>query len=192
MALAVELLLFTELRLKNLASLDLERHFHWQRSARHAVCHLVIDQTEVKNRQHLEFELMPDTVKLLKLYRGEYLPVLARGRSAFLFPGRSGAQPKSPENLSQQIKRVIHKYTGLTVHPHLFRHIGAKLYLDQNPGGYEVVRRVLGHASMDTTPRIYTGLETKSAARHFDEEILKARKRADNKCKARLKRRPRP
>mgnify|MGYP002623320109 CR=1 FL=1 len=192
MALAVELLLFTELRLKNLASLDLNQHFRWHRASRAAVCHLVIERTEVKNRQPLEFELMPDTVKLLKLYRDEYLPVLARGRSTYLFPGRSGEKPKSPENLSQQIKKTIRKYTGLTVHPHLFRHIGAKLYLDQNPGGYEVVRRVLGHASMDTTIRIYTGLETKSAAKHFDEEILKVRDRADAKRKARLKRKPRP
>jgi integrase len=62
------------------------------------------------------------------------------------------------------------------VHPHLFRHISAKLYLDAKPGAYEVVRRVLGHRSIDTTTAFYTGLETSAAVRHFDQTILDLRK----------------
>jgi len=61
---------------------------------------------------------------------------------------------------------------------HLFRHATAKIYLDGNPGGYEVVRRVLGHCSIDTTTAYYTGLETAAAARHFDDTMLKLRKNA--------------
>ena len=55
---------------------------------------------------------------------------------------------------------------------HLMRHLGAKLYLDENPGAYEVVRRVLAHKSMSTTINSYTGLETEAAVRHFDAVIL--------------------
>jgi site-specific recombinase XerD len=62
------------------------------------------------------------------------------------------------------------------VHPHLFRHIGAKLFLDDNPGAYEVVRRVLGHRAIATTTNFYTGLETAAAVRHFDATILNLRK----------------
>ena len=64
----------------------------------------------------------------------------------------------------------------MRVHPHLFRHIAAKLYLDANPGSYEVMRRVLGHRSIETTTAFYTGLETAAAVRHFDATILKLRK----------------
>jgi hypothetical protein len=64
---------------------------------------------------------------------------------------------------------------GFTVNPHLFRHIGALIYLNLNPGGYEVVRRVLGQKRMETTSKFYAGLETLAAARHFDQEILKLR-----------------
>ena len=60
----------------------------------------------------------------------------------------------------------------------LVRHLGAKLFLDLKPGFYEVVRRVLGHRSIDTTTASYTGFETKAAARHFDEIILKRRRSA--------------
>ena len=52
------------------------------------------------------------------------------------------------------------------------RHIGAKLYLDQNPGAYEVVRRVLGHKSLSTTVNNYTGRKLEAAVKHFDAVIL--------------------
>lgn len=52
------------------------------------------------------------------------------------------------------------------------RHLGAKLYLDANPGAYGVVRRVLGHTVMSTTVNNYTGLETDAALRHYHNVIL--------------------
>jgi hypothetical protein len=64
----------------------------------------------------------------------------------------------------------------MRINVHLFRHVAAKLYLDANPGGYEVVRRVLGQRSLNTTINFYTGLETAAAVRHFDGTILKLRR----------------
>ena len=52
----------------------------------------------------------------------------------------------------------------------------AKIYLDRNPGGHEVIRRVLGHRSINTTTSFYTGFETAAAVRHFDAVILQLRK----------------
>ena len=50
--------------------------------------------------------------------------------------------------------------TGLVMNPHLFRHLGAHLFLERHPGSYEEVRRVLGHKNIDTTIENYAGLET--------------------------------
>ena len=58
-------------------------------------------------------------------------------------------------------------YLGLDFHPHLFRHAAGKIFLDQRPGEYETVRRILGHRSIQTTTAIYCGAETKSAGQHF-------------------------
>ena len=55
---------------------------------------------------------------------------------------------------------------------HLMRHLGALLYLDRNPGSYEIVRRVLGHKRLSTTVGNYTGAETDAAIEHFDAVIL--------------------
>ena len=68
-----------------------------------------------------------------------------------------------------------------TVNPHLFRHIGAQTYLTENPGGYEVVRRVLAHKSMATTTSFYTGLETRQAGLHFAKTIEACRRRPNQR-----------
>ncbi|WP_431267671.1 tyrosine-type recombinase/integrase [Dankookia sp. P2] len=173
-AVAIELLLMTPVRIDNLAALDLDRHL-LRPNRRGAGLHLVIPGTAVKNRQDLEFPLPAESIALLECYLEGYRPVLATATCRALFPGRDGGR-KARAVLGRQISRAVFQHTGLQLHPHLFRHITAKLYLDANPGSYEVVRRVLGHRSIETTTSYYTGLETAAAVRHFDATILKLRK----------------
>ena len=73
------------------------------------------------------------------------------------------------------------RYTGLEMPPHRFRHAIAKIFLDQNPGQYEVVRQFLGHKSIATTIRFYAGAETAAAARHLHTTILKIRGKKSKK-----------
>jgi hypothetical protein len=159
------------IRISNLARLDLERHL--VRPGRGKGLHIVIEPEEVKNREPLEYPLPAESVQLIECYLRYYRSYLAPLSSTALFPGRGGG-PKNPQALGLQICQTIRDHTGLLVHPHLFRHIAGKLYLDANPGAYEVIRRVLGHRSIDTTTSFYTGLETAAAVRHFDD-ILKLR-----------------
>jgi integrase len=55
---------------------------------------------------------------------------------------------------------------------HRFRHAAAKIYLDRNPGQYEVIRQLLGHKDIQTTIAFYAGAESASAARHYARTIL--------------------
>src|SRR5262249_16009204 len=100
---------------------------------------------------------------------------LTSAGNTYLFPG-IGSGPKNQAFFGTQISRTVRALTGLRVHPHLFRHIAAKLYLDDNPAGYEVVRPLLGHRSTDPPTAFYTGLETAAAVRHFDKQILRLRR----------------
>ena len=174
-ALAVEVLLMSPIRAENLVNLNIDRHIQRSRAGQKGVVHLVIPGDEVKNGEPLEFTLPTETVRLLDLYIRDYQPRLTACRSPWLFSG-NGGKPKTRELLGDQVSKHVFKATGLHVNLHLFRHIAAKLYLDQNPGGYEVCRRILGHRSMETTTRFYAGMETAAAGRHFDEEILKLRR----------------
>ena len=174
-ALAVELLLMAPIRAENLVNINIDRHIQRTRTGLEGVVHLVIPGDEVKNGEPLEFTLPPETVSLLDLYLRDYQPRLITRACSWLFPGKHGDKPKTREQLGDQVSKHVFKATGLHVNLHLFRHIAAKFYLDQNPGGYEVCRRILGHRSMETTTKFYAGMETASASRHFDEEILKLR-----------------
>jgi integrase len=179
LAVAIEILLVAPLRRRNLAGLSLDKHLQWSRAGRDGTLHLVIEAAEVKNEQALEFELPRESRELLKLYIEEYLPRLTKSSKTWLIPGR-GDNPKVPAVLSKQITDIIFKETGLVIHMHLFRHIAAKLFLDNNPGQYEVIRRLLGHQNMQTTVNFYAGAEGLTAARHYDDTILKLRERRRN------------
>jgi site-specific recombinase XerD len=165
-ALAVALLLMMPVRASNLVGLHLDRHVQRTRSGKKGVVHVVIPGHEVKNEEDLEFELPKEVVQLLDLYLRDYHPRLTDDSSPWLFPGGIEGEHKTVMTLGEQIKAQVFKATGLQVNLHLFRHIAAKLYLDAMPGGYEVVRRLLGHKNSDTTVRFYAGMESKSASRH--------------------------
>ncbi|MBT3400535.1 MAG: site-specific integrase [Rhodospirillaceae bacterium] len=174
LALAVELLLMAPIRAENLVGIDIDRHIQRSRTGKTGVVHLVIPGAEVKNQQDLEFELPPETVELLDLYLRDFHPRLVSGSCSWLFPGKANKH-KSRELFGDQVSKAVFKATGLRTNLHLFRHIAAKLYLDRNPGGYEVVRRLLGHCSMETTVRFYASMENAAAGRHFDDVILNLR-----------------
>jgi integrase len=172
-AVALEILLMAPIRIANLSRLDIERHLIRPSPASNTL-HIVIDSDETKNREPLEYPLPAGTITLIERYLAQFRPVLAPAGGTALFPG--GCQGRKHGNtLREQIAEAVFTHTGMRVHPHLFRHIAAKLFLDANPGSYEVMRRVLGHRSIDTTTAFYTGLETAAAVRHFDATILKLR-----------------
>jgi integrase len=178
LAIAIEILLMAPIRIGNLAKLDLDRNLVCSSCGK--ALHIVIEAEAVKNRQPLEYPLPAQSIELLKRYIREFRPRLAPATSTALFPGEGG-RAKARHTLGEQITKVIHLHTGMRMHPHLFRHATAKLFLDANPGGLEVVRRVLGHRSSDTTISYYTGMETAAAVRHFDETILQLRKSSSGK-----------
>jgi len=174
-AVAIELLLMAPMRISNLAAIDLDVHL--VRHRRSGAVHLVIDPEidEVKNDEPLDFPLPAETVVLIDRYVDTYRPLLVRDpTNRALFPNSTNGS-KGRSLLGKQISETVFKYIGVKMNPHLFRHVAAKLFLDQTPGGYGVVQRVLAHRSADTTTRFYTGFETAAAVRHFDDVVLSLR-----------------
>lgn len=168
-AVAIELLVFTRLRLSNLAALDLERNL---RPGSEGELIVVFEPTNVKNREAIECPVPKRTVELLDWYLKRYWPRLVSPQSTALFPGRSGHHPKKKAVLGEQVSRTIFQHLGFPFNVHLFRHFTAMVYLDRHPGGYEVVRRALAQRSLKTTIDHYSGLEGPATARHYNSEIL--------------------
>lgn len=172
-ALAIEIELMAPIRLANLLSLNLQRHFSFNMGGRRGLVYLDIPAAEVKNDEDLNFELPAGTARLLALYRTQYRPVLVSGTDeGWLFPGAVKGH-KHAVTLSGQICKAIARHAGLRMNVHLFRHLAAKLFLDANPGEYEVVRQLLGHKNLQTTIEFYCIFEITKALRRHDEVVLK-------------------
>jgi integrase len=173
-AVAVEILIKTAIRRANLAAIDLDRHLRWTRARNCVTAHLVFDGKEVKNGKDLAFELSGDTVVLLRTYLDDYRPVLVDGPNRHLFPGK-GPGHKVAHRLSGQIARHVHQQTGVTLTAHSFRHIAAKLILEDNVVNYEGARQLLGHSSLRTTTEYYCGEERQAQIRHYDGLVERQR-----------------
>jgi integrase len=167
-ALALELLLMRPIRRGNLVGLRLGQHV--QRMGKRTA--IVLEEEEVKNRVAHDYPLPPESTKLLDFYVTRLLPLFGPNPERFLFPGEIPGRPKSPEQFGRTFRKTIREETGLDIYPHLLRHFAATLYLTENPEGLEVVRRVLGHKSADTTHRSYAGVHDQIAVRRFDELVL--------------------
>jgi len=173
-AVAIELLLVRPLRIGNLTGLELYRHLIRTRTGS---WYVAISEDEVKNEFYLEHEVPAESIRLLERYLSDFRPLLAKPGNAALFPGHNGLGAKSKNTLAGQIKEKIQQYIGLTVNSHLFRHFAGFAHLRSNPGEYAVVAHVLGHKSLNTTKKYYTGMETAAAFRHFDKTIMDLRNR---------------
>ena len=166
MAAAIALLQATPIRVGNLCAIDIHQHLKPQRNG----VYLVIDESETKNRNPVDFNIPPYALEILRWYMAEYRPHLMREPTDALFPGRN-SNHKPSHTLALQIKKIVFKFTGHTFNVHLFRHFAGKVFLDQQPGNYEVMRQVLRHKRLDTTTSFYAGAETKRASAVFNDMV---------------------
>jgi integrase len=174
-ALAHDLLTVAPMRFANLVGLHLERHFRFIGKGTNRRVIIVISPDEVKNNELLEFELPAHVINLLDSYLEQHRPLLFDGADpGWLFPGRDGKH-KHEVGLRDQLMKAVADHAGLTINPHLYRHIAAFFYLQTHPGEYETVRRLLAHASVDTTITFYAEFEGLAARRLYTEHLLQRR-----------------
>lgn len=172
-ALVIAILLACPIRVGSLAALDLRQHIQRPGDGR---VFLVLEETDTKTGRSIEFELPADVVRLLDSHLASRCPHLCPDGTPFLFPRRDGSGAIGSSELSQRISKRIKKETGLEVNPHLFRHFAVMIWLDANPGGYEVARRLLGHSDLSHTINMYSGLEVTSATKAFATLLSDLRK----------------
>lgn len=167
-AASLELLLMRPIRRKNLVELQLSQSII--RTGRDLFIRLPSDQ--VKNSVDLDYKIPRESADMLDFYVKKMLPLLGPNPNGWLFPGEDGIRHKSGEQLGRHFSKTIREMTGLYFFPHLARHFGAFLYLNKNPGAFEVMRRVLAHKSITTTTQSYASFDDDAALRLFDELIL--------------------
>jgi integrase len=172
LAVAVAILTVAPIRLGNLAGIRLGENLN-KPGGPDSEYWLSFTRFEVKNAVQLQFPLDEIVTGLINEYVHDFRPALLRGSNAdWLFPGEGGKH-KEKISFSTQIVERVQKSTGLRITVHQFRHAAGALILKHRPGEYELVRRILGHKSAETTKRFYLALETTQASQIFTDIIRK-------------------
>lgn len=166
-AVIIALLTVAPMRLLNLRRLDQQQHFRPAMSVHANRWHLVLPSSQVKNNVDLEYPVPPDVWLMIEQYMTVYQPLLHQGSSSLLFPGRADRSAMSDTGMRRIVVEFIKLRLGLTMNPHLFRHLAALIFLKTNPGHYESVRQLLGHKNLQTTIEFYAGFETNEAMDRF-------------------------
>jgi integrase len=171
-ALAIGILIYMPIRLQNLLSLEFETHL-FIRTGPAAKSTLELSNGEVKNDMDLAFEIPPQVVEMLVDYRDRIAPKIIGERPARLFVNVDGT-PKTEKALGVLIANCARRRAGVTLTPHQIRHLSAKVLLDDQPGGFETVRQLLGHKNLQTTVHSYAGIDSRRAGRHHQRLIEEA------------------
>ncbi len=162
-AVAVAILTVAPVRLGNLSSIRLGENLI-KPGGPYSTFWLTFPKYDVKNRTALQFKLDETVTAIINEYVHDFRPALMRGSNAdWRFPGEAGNH-KEKISFSSQIVERVQKSTGLRITVHQFRHAAGALILKHRPGEYELVRRILGHKSVQTTKNFYLSLETTQAS----------------------------
>ena len=162
-ALALDILTQVPLRMQNLSAINFNTHLHWPQGPRKPAL-IIFRRQETKNDANLKFEFPTVLADRLQVYRNEIAPAVIGRKPDNLFLTSNG-KPRSQAAIAIAIHKAILRHLGVKVTPHQFRHLCAKLILDRDPGAYELVRQMLGHASAKTTANFYAGIDTLRAGR---------------------------
>ena len=84
------------------------------------------DDGELKNGEPATMPLPPECARFLKLFINRFRGKIGHQNSPYLFIGRGPDKPKARDGLSAQLTKLIFDRLGLSVTPHLYRHIRMK------------------------------------------------------------------
>jgi hypothetical protein len=159
-ALALAILQAKPMRRRNLAQLDIVRHF--QRSPDGALLRIYIPGAETKNGRALDFLVDETLGKVIDRHIRKFRPHLPGGSTNWLFGSITGKH-RDPSNLGKAVTKLVETQLGVHYNLHLVRHIMATAMLDAAPESAAAVQRVLDHSSPQTIERAYGSKRSRGA-----------------------------
>ncbi|KFG69402.1 tyrosine-type recombinase/integrase [Microvirga sp. BSC39] len=160
-AVSIAILLYSPLRVANLAALEIGATLILP-THRDGQATIEIPAHKTKNRAPYKVVLPTPVTAMIRAFEEAFLRPLG---SQLIFDNGKG-QPKREVTVSWLIERTIRRHMGFKMTQHQFRHLAAKIILDEEPGAYPLLSQLLGHSNLKTAVRFYAGLDTKRAARH--------------------------
>lgn len=175
--LTIALLASRPIRLGNLARIEIGLHLRrlgdtfW----------LFFDADEMKNRRSLEFPLPRQLTGPLQHYIEEVRPGFIRQHGRWktdvgnrLWVGEGGSALET-RRIAARICRRTEERFGRSIPPHLFRDAAATSIAEQDAAHVQMIRAILGHASLATAESHYNHAGSLEAARRLQHAVADLR-----------------
>jgi integrase len=88
----------------------------------------------------------------------------------YLFPA-GGPKARSGTLVLKNVSDRAWKHGGIRLDCHVFRHIAAKIVLDQDPSAISLVSQILGHKSIKTTMAYYAKINDVVSQRLYHDAL---------------------
>ena len=160
-ALAIALLTSVPMRLQNLVGLRLDRQLQWP-NGRTGPLYVVLNDSETKNAEPLEFEVLGEAKALLHEYLDRFRIYAGAEESPWLFVQRGGA-PVSDATLRDRISKAIQRELNIKMTPHQFTW-PPRSFSTLIPAHWAVCD-LLGHRSLKSTTNFYAGMRANAPSR---------------------------
>ena len=175
--LMIALLASRPIRLRNLAQIEIGHHLQRLGDA----YWLIFNAQDTKNRRSLEFPLPRQLTQPMRHYLDDFRPELGEqhGRwktdvDRFLWVGEGGSALKARRICARICRRTEERF-GHPINPHLFRDAAATSIAELDPEHVEMIRAILGHASLATAEAHYNHAGTLEAARRLQHAVADLR-----------------
>jgi integrase len=127
---------------------------------------------ETKKENFIRCVLPQALIEILEEYLAKYRPLLVdQIDPGTLFLNQAG-NAMSITCMALTVASVTLKYGGQRITPHAFRHIAAYRWLEESPGSYLELSKMLWHSSVDVTIRIYGSEYNESNGHACFEDLI--------------------
>lgn len=145
------LLISCPVRVRALAAMTVTGHVMRHRDE--IVLHFVPE--DMKDKKARQFRVPDDLVEPLTLYIEVLRPMLLNGKETdALWISRNG-KPITEGDLSKELHRTTKRLLGVGMHAHAFRHVAATTIAEVAPEQANIIRDILGHATIEMSVKHY-------------------------------------
>lgn len=131
---------------------------------------------DMKDQKARSFRLPAVLAEPMRAYLAEFRPVLLDGKETDAFWINQYGDGITPDGLSRELPKITERYLGVALRPHAFRHIAATTIAELDPEHANIIRDILGHATLDMAYKHYnraTGISSCNAFQSLVEDIRK-------------------
>ncbi|WP_170547160.1 site-specific integrase [Ruegeria arenilitoris] len=171
--LMIAFLISRPVRRRTLLALTTDRHL--RKTSEGFEVHLSAEDT--KDKKERWFTLPKVLVQPMVSYLDIYRPVLLGSKTSNALWISQYGDPITPDGLSRELPKVAQRLLGVELRTHKFRHIAATTVAETDPEHVNIIRDILGHATLDMSQKHYNRATGLSACDDY-QSLLQAKMKA--------------